>query len=80
MYQAFTGGLGGIALAKHGRSRAINAENPHGEKGKGGMAASHLGPSRKGSPCLKDIEPGNCGNSGRNGRTGTDQSYLDHSG
>ena len=52
MYQAFTGGLGGIALAKHGKSRAINAENPHGEKGRGGMAASHLGPSRKGSPCL----------------------------
>ena len=58
MYQSFTGGLGGIALAKHGRSRAINAENPHGEKGKGGMAASELGPSRKGSPCLRDIEPG----------------------
>ena len=58
MYQAFTGGLGGIALAKHGKSRAINAENPHGEKGRGGMEASHLGPSRKGSPCLKDIEPG----------------------
>lgn len=32
MYQAFTGGLGGIALAKHGKSRAINAENSHGEK------------------------------------------------
>ena len=58
MYQAFTGGLGGLALAKHGKSRAINAENPHGEKGRGGMAASHLGPSRKGSPCLNDIEPG----------------------
>ena len=58
MYQSVKGGLGGIALAKHGRSRAINAENPHGEKGKGGMAASHLGPSRKGSPCLNDIEPG----------------------
>ena len=54
MYQSFKGGLGGIALAKHGRSRAINAENPHGEKGKGGMAASHLGPSRKGSPCLNE--------------------------
>ena len=55
MYQSFKGGLGGIALAKHGRSRAINAENPHGEKGKGGMAASHLGPSRKGSPCLNNF-------------------------
>ena len=47
MYQSFKGGLGGIALAKHGRSRAINAENPHGEKGKGGMAASHLEPVQK---------------------------------
>lgn len=42
----------------HGKSRAINAENRTGEKGKGGMAASVLGKSRKGSPCLKDIQPG----------------------
>ena len=28
MYQAFTGGLGGIALAKHGKSRAIKSEKP----------------------------------------------------
>ena len=28
------------------------------EKGKGGMAASPLGPSRKGSPCLNNIQPG----------------------
>ena len=64
MYQSFKGGLGGIALSKHGRSRAINAENPHGEKGKGGMAASHLGPvsythldvyKRQGSDGSKDI-------------------------
>jgi len=41
-----------------GQSRAVNAENPRGEKGKGGMTASILGMSRKGSPCLKDIEPG----------------------
>lgn len=34
MYQSFTGGLGGIALAKHGRSRAINAENPMEKKEK----------------------------------------------
>lgn len=40
------------------QSYAINAENPTGEKGKGGMSASVLGPSRKGSPCLKDIAPG----------------------
>ena len=58
MYSSFTGGLGGLALPKYGRCRSINAENPHGEKGKGGMAASHLGPSRKGSPCLKDIPSG----------------------
>lgn len=38
-----------------GKSRAINAENPTGEKGKGGMASSNLG---KGSPCFKNIEPG----------------------
>ena len=41
-----------------GKSRAINAENPTGEKGKGGMASSNLGKGRKGSPCLKNIEPG----------------------
>lgn len=39
-------------------SRAVNAENRSGEKGKGGMAASKLGPSRKGSPCLKHIQSG----------------------
>lgn len=43
---------------RRGRSRAINAENPTSEKGKGGMASSHLGQSRKGSPCLKNIRPG----------------------
>lgn len=43
---------------KRGKSRAVNAENPTGEKGRGGMAASHLGRSRKGSPCLRDIAPG----------------------
>ena len=43
---------------RHGKSRAINAENPTGEKGNGGKAASNLGVSRKGSPCLKDLQPG----------------------
>lgn len=57
MYQ-FGGSLGNLPLAKHMKSRAINAENLHGEKGKGGMAASELGPSRKGSPCLRDIPSG----------------------
>lgn len=50
--------LGSVPFLKHGRSRAINAENPTGEKGQGGMAASVLGLSRKGSPCLKDLQPG----------------------
>lgn len=54
----FTNSLTGLPLIKGGRSRCINAENPHGEKGKGGMAASHLGPSRKGSPCLTGIPSG----------------------
>ena len=53
-----SGSLGSLPLAKHVKSRAINAENPTGEKGKGGMTASELGPSRKGSPCLRDIAPG----------------------
>lgn len=53
-----TGMLGGLPLIRNGKSRAINAENPRGEKGKGGMAAGPLGPSRKGSPCLRDIQPG----------------------
>lgn len=33
-------------------SRSITAENPNGEKGFGGQAASRLGPGRKGSPCI----------------------------
>ncbi len=38
-------------------SRAISFENPTGEKGKGGMAASPLGTGRKGSPA-RMIAPG----------------------
>lgn len=52
------GNVGMLPYLTHGKSRAINAENKTGEKGKGGMAASSLGKSRKGSPCLQDIEPG----------------------
>ncbi|MCI9125047.1 MAG: DUF2961 domain-containing protein [Eubacterium sp.] len=51
-------GLAGLARQKYAKSRAVNAENPTGEKGRGGMAASSLGPSRKGSPCLRDLQPG----------------------
>ena len=43
------------------------------------MAASHLGPSRKGSPCLRDIKSGEDGDSGGDPGTGDDPSYLDHS-
>ena len=35
MYNEFGGTLSNLALAKHRKSRAINAENPRGEKGKG---------------------------------------------
>lgn len=58
MYQTFGGSMGMLPFIRNGRSRAINAENPSGEKGRGGMQASHLGPSRKGSPCLRDIPSG----------------------
>lgn len=58
MYEAFMGGLSSLALAREGKSRAVNGENPNGEKGKGGMAASHLGPSRKGAPCIEGLMPG----------------------
>lgn len=57
MFQSFTGGLSSLPMAKHGKSRAINAENPTGEKGRGGMAASPLGPSRKGAPCIRGLAP-----------------------
>lgn len=53
----FLGSLGTLPVLQNIKSRAINAENPTGEKGKGGMASSNLGPSRKGSPCLKNIKP-----------------------
>ena len=40
-------------------SRAITAENPRGEPGRGGQAAhASLGAGRKGSPCLRSIENG----------------------
>ncbi|OZG60935.1 hypothetical protein BLEM_1655 [Bifidobacterium lemurum] len=39
-------------------SRAINAENPHGKPGQAAMTPSILGPSRKGSPALRNIAPG----------------------
>ena len=56
--QTFYPACGAMPLLLNGRSRAINAENPRGEKGRGGMAASNLGPGRKGSPCLRHIPAG----------------------
>ena len=50
--------LDSMMMQQKGKSRAINAENRTGEKGKAAMAASDLGPSRKGSPCLFEVKPG----------------------
>lgn len=55
----FGGGmLDSLAMARTGRSRCVNAENPHGEKGRAAMSASKLGPSRKGTPCLGTVPAG----------------------
>ena len=48
----------GLPFLGEGKSRSINWENRTGEKGRGGMAASDLGPSRKGSPCIPRIKSG----------------------
>ena len=40
----FADGWSGLPLITGAQSRAINAENPRGEKGRGGTAASSLGP------------------------------------
>lgn len=58
MMNPFMNGLDTLPLLRPGRSRAINAENPRGEKGRGGMAAGPLGAGRKGSPCIPQIAPG----------------------
>lgn len=47
--------MGGLPFFTGGKSRSINWENRTGGKGKGGMASSDLGPSRKGSPCIPRI-------------------------
>ena len=53
----FDCGLQNIFRLKNGQSRSINWENRNGEKGKGGMASSDLGPSRKGFP-NREVEEG----------------------
>src|SRR5205823_3757040 len=45
-------GLGRLPYITDGQSFAITAENPTGEKGKGGQASSNLGPARKGRPAI----------------------------
>ena len=40
----FWNNWGSLPLITGGQSRAIKGENPRGEKGRGGMAASVLGP------------------------------------
>lgn len=50
-------GLGTLPLVTQARTRSINAENPRGEVGFGGQAASNLGPGRKGRPCI-DLKKG----------------------
>lgn len=39
-------------------SRAITWENRTGDKGAGGKEGANLGPTRKGSPCIRGIKPG----------------------
>lgn len=48
----FANPLSAMYALDSGRSRSICAENKTGAKGQGGKAASNLGPSRKGSPCI----------------------------
>ena len=63
MTEQFNGlhlGLGNLSRLSHAQTRSISAENPNGEKGKGGIAtegagakaATHLGQGWKVSPCV----------------------------
>lgn len=54
----FYGTLSGLPLFRRGRSCSINWENRNGEKGSACQAASELGKSRKGSPCIRGVAPG----------------------
>lgn len=54
----FSGEMINAARLSDAQSRAVNWENQTGEKGRGGMASGSLGPSRKGSPCIPEIKPG----------------------
>ncbi|MFV0502397.1 MAG: hypothetical protein ACK5LT_00270 [Lachnospirales bacterium] len=54
----FQNSLSTLPTLKGGKSRSINLENKKGEKGARGKAASHLGVSRKGSPCVPLLKSG----------------------
>lgn len=58
MFNGFLNSMATFPQLRKGKSRSINWENRTGEKGKAAMEPSHLGPSRKGSPCVGRIEPG----------------------
>lgn len=51
-------GLGNLPILVKGRSGMVSAENPTGEKGKAAMTGSHLGPTRKGCPCIANLKQG----------------------
>lgn len=58
--------LGNLSRLSSAKTRSISAENPTGEKGKGGMAdptppdgpAREVGKGWKCSPCIRGVEPG----------------------
>ncbi|MFD2618640.1 glycoside hydrolase family 172 protein [Terrilactibacillus laevilacticus] len=52
MNNPFLNSLSYLPIITDAKSRSITAENPTGEKGGGGKESSHLGPSRKGRPCI----------------------------
>jgi hypothetical protein len=49
--------MGTMPMITNAKTRSISAENPNGEPGMGGKAASNLGVGRKGRPCI-DLKQG----------------------
>lgn len=58
MYNEFGGTLSNLALAKHRKSRAINAENPRGEKERREVWQPVILDHPEGEACLNDIASG----------------------
>ena len=67
------GSLGTLALAKHRKSRAINAENPTGEKG-----GEPPGTIKERKPVPAGYTKRRDCDIGRNRRAGNHQSYMDY--